>query len=223
MTELNKRGTDNAGNFVFMPYDAKAPVTETGLRTVKCLYKSSSGKNNVCALVAPLSVDEINEKWESLMPHFVEFLQGEQDKLVKSLHTSDSAVFSASQIDLQAVINKLSEERISGRLNKEVLETWFNSELADSLTVLFADKLGISEEPTQAEADKLDSFIAVYKSKFAGLASNMVTYQVEECDKLLVALDKCEVDTGSDLIAARITERLEKMKNPVDTTALFDL
>lgn len=221
---INKqRGTNEAGNFVFMPYDAKAPVFEAGLRTVKCLYKTASGKNNVCALINPLEVSEVTEKFDSLMPHFMSYLESEQDKIVKSLHTSDDASFTPDSISLDAVINALNAERSSGRMNKEIIGAWFDSELADSLTVLFADKLGISDSPTQEETDKLDSFISVYRAKFSGLAANSVHYQVEECDKLLVALDKCEVDSASDLVAGKIVEKLEKMKKPADMSALIGL
>jgi len=235
MTNLNPRGQDANGNLVFLPYDPKAPITENGRRTAKVMYKiAKTGENagikkgnNVCMLVPPFSPDDVTPQINKLMPHIITMLEVEQDKLIKAAHTSDDVTLSPAEISLDAIITALEAERVSGRMSKEVITAWFDEYMSDTLTVLFADKLGISSEPTQAQADKIDSLIAVYKAKYCGLASNLVNYAIEEAEKLVVAMDKCEVgvdvNADGDIIGARIRERLEKMAKPADMTALLDL
>lgn len=225
------RGRDSEGNYTFLPYDPKAPISEKGLRTSKVMYKvAKTGENagvvkgnNVCMLLAPLNTEEVKEKLDKLMPHVIDYLESEQDKIVKAAHTSDDVTLSPEFLDIDAIIIALETSASAGRMNKEIITSWFTDNMADMLTVLFADKLGISDTPTDSETQKLNQFLEVYKSKYAGLASNLVSYQPEESDKLLVAMDKCEIDASNDMIGARIKEKLIKMKQPVDMSVLVDL
>lgn len=241
-TVIPSRGTVSSGEYAFMPYDPKAPVSEKDLRTAKVMYKvAKTGENagvkkgnNVCLLVPHFSSSEVTEVINNLMPHIKALIEAEQDKIIKGLHVSggDDYLVNPDLLSMSAVIKSLEESKTSGtRMNKEVITSWFTDNLAESLSILFADKLGVSETPTEAEAEKVSMFMNVYKNKFAGLASNLVTYSVEETDKLLVALDKVselddsfEASTKSDnLITCKIIEKLEKMKKPVDVSSLFDL
>jgi len=111
-------------------------------------------------------------------------------------------------------------------MTQEVIANWFDVSLAESLSVLFADKLGLSETPTNEESEKVEMFVSVYKNKFSGLASNLVNYSIEETDKLLSALDKCsELDDkiNSDLVSIKIKTKLVNMKTPVDLAEMLDL
>lgn len=228
-----RRGLDKAGNLVFLPYDPKAPISEKGLRTSKVMYKTAkTGENagikkgnNVCMLVEPLESADVTANIDRLIPHIIGMLELEQDKIIKAAHIAggDDSTLEVSAIDIEHILAVLEAERVSGRMTKEVITDWFDSELADTLTVLFADKLGISEEPTQQEADKIDAFIGVYRAKFAGLSSGVVSYSVDESTKLLAALEKCGIDFVADIIAARIREKLNKMINPVEVHELIDL
>jgi len=121
------------------------------------------------------------------MPHVITMLEVEQDKLIKAAHISggDSATLEPDSIDITAIIAALEAERVSGRMSKEVITEWFDAAMADTLMVLFADKLGIGDTPTEAQADKIDSLISVYRAKYCGLASNLVNYAVEEAEKSL--------------------------------------
>jgi len=217
MNYSNARGTNLDGNYTFMPYDAKAPVVEKGLRTIKVMYKKNMktgtiGGNNVCILAKPLDIEEdIKPNIEKLLPYILTLCEAEQDKLVKSFHTSDDVEIIPSSINIEAIINSLEAARTESlRINKELLGSWFDSSMADTLTVLFADKLGISSEPSQEEIKKLESFLNVYKNKYSGLASNLVQYSKDEAEKLITALDKCEIDSG-DVVGMKVKEKLIKM------------
>ncbi len=229
---LPVRGMDSTGNYVYLPYDPKAPTSEKGRRTIAVLYKvAKTGKNagikkgnNVCLLVPPLSISEIENNIDKLMPHVLAMCEVEQNKIAKTLHISggDDVLVSPTEISIDSIIRSLEAERVSTRLNKETVQSWFDTELADSLTILFADKLGLSDSLTQNEEDKLNSLVGVYKTKFSNLASNVVTYQPAEAEKLMIAMDKCDIDMKNDIIAAKLGEKLDKMINP-SLDALMDL
>lgn len=226
------RGQLPNGDLVFMPYDAKAPVTEAGKRTVKIMYKvAKTGANagkvkgaNSCLLLSPINKDEVKANIDKLLPHIINMCEVEQDKIAKELHIADpEQTIDPDKFSLTAVIASLEAEAVSTRMTKEVINSWFDTNLADMLTVLFADKLGISDEPTKADADKLGNFLTVYRNKFGGLASNLVSYQPTEAEKLITAIDKCELRLEGDLVGSKIKEKLVKMVNPVDVTEFLDL
>ena len=229
MNTINKRGMNETGDYKFMTYDAKAPVVEEGKRTIKLMYKvnpktEKAAGINSCLLVTPINKDDLTDDVMSrLIPHVINMLEVEQDSIVKVAHKSGVDSISPDNISLDAIILSLETVRASVRMNKEVITNWFNSNLAETLTVLFADKLGVSDVPTEKDETNINRFLDVYKNKFNGLASNLISYQKEEAEKLLEAVTKCEVDKETDLVSAKIIEKLNKMANPVSKTELLDL
>lgn len=214
------RGQTATGEYTFLPYNPKAPVVEVGMRTIKIMYKvAKSGVNkgvikgeNSCLLVTPLTTDDLTEDvLHRLMPHVLSLCESTQDAIAKELHGIKMEVISKELLDVNAIIGRLETEAISNRLNKETIGAWFDSSISDMLTVLFADKLGLSDKPTTEETIKLMGYVSVYKTKLSGLASNLTSYGEDECDQLLAAIDKCEVDSG-DIIASRLVSKLEAMK-----------
>lgn len=218
---INPRGMNEAGNMVFLPYDAKAPVTEVGKRTAKIMYKrDKSGKiagTNSCLLVAPITSEHVtevatNEAWHK---HIVSFLESEQDKLIRALHVAGNEEVTDKAISLDAILTSLNTETVSARLTKDTVNQWFNENLADTLTVAFADKLGVTEESSDEDVTKVERIVATYKGKFAGLASNVTVYPTEMIDKLMTALDSCEVDK-TEVITSKVIGKLESMKQSDD-------
>lgn len=220
------RGLSVNGEYRFLPYDAKAPVTESNLRTAKVMYKTpkdgSKRKDNVCLLVAPITTDQILDSVEELLPHIVAMCEQTQDSIAKDLHTSNDVTIPVDSLNMTAIVAKLTESATSGRMNKETITSWFDSNIADTMSVLFANKLGVSEEPTQEDSDKVDRFVTVYRNKYAGLASNTTIYQPQEAEKLLEAIQKCDV-ADYDLVASKLKEKLTRMSKPVDTIELLGL
>lgn len=223
---INSRGLSVNGEYRYLPYDAKAPVSEKGLRTVKVMYKKpkdgSKQKNNVCLLVQPVSSDAVLDSIEELLPHIVAMCETTQDAIAKDLHTSDDATVSPNNLNMASIVAKLTADATSGRMNKETIASWFTDTIADTMSVLFANKLGVSDTPTQEESDKVERFVTVYKNKFTSLASNMTVLQPGEATKLLEAIDKCDTESN-DLIAIKLKDRLTKMSQPVDTIEMLGL
>lgn len=226
---ITERGLDADGNYHFLPYDAKAPLTEAGKRTIKLMYKvnTKTGKAagaNSCLLVSPINKDELTtEVLEQLTPHIINMIEAEQDKIAKASHISGVTSLEVNDLSISSVITSLETVQASTRMNKEVISSWFADNLAETLTVLFADKLGVSDEPTESDTANINRFLDVYKTKFNGLASNLVSYQKEEAEKLLEAVTKCEITKDSDLVSGKIIEKLTKMANPLNSSELLEL
>jgi len=119
MSELSLpvRGTSTtSGNYVFLPYDPKAPTAERGLRTAKVMYKTNTKTNtkageNSCLLVTPLDSESITNNIDSLLPHIITMCETEQDKIIKALHLAGNKEVEKSLISISAVIESLTEER----------------------------------------------------------------------------------------------------------------
>ena len=221
------RGTDLNGNYLFEAYDPKAPVTtsEKDYRIAKVMYKrnNKTGKiagANSCLIIPAMDETSIMSHLGELMPHFRSFLEAEQDKMIKEAHLKSVSFVSPVDIDIKSIVQFLESESVSGRMNKELIELWFTTHLQESLTLLFADKLGMTIERYQDETSKLYLTVQVYKNLFTKMASNTVSYQKPEAEKLLQAIEVCEV-SGDDLVTIKIKEKLDKMINPVNTMELL--
>ena len=209
--------TASADYNTFRPYNAQlgAPSLE-GYRNVKCLYKvnakthTSAGENSYIRIIDSITEEAVAARITELAPYLVGYLQEQENILVKKLHVAGMTVLSPQQYGIDAVVAHLEESGVSNRLNKEKIEDWFTGAMLEPLMVAFGDKMQISSEPTDAELEKLDTIISVYKAKFGSLASGKTAYRVEEADMLLRSLEI----TGADktIIGTKFVARLEKMK-----------
>ena len=222
---------DGVDTNAFVPYDSALGYPELdGFRNVKCLYKvaktganagKAAGTNSVIRIADGITEAVVQERVQELAPYIVGYLQEQENALVKKLHVAGMTVLSPKQYGLDAVIAALEESGASNRLNKEKIEDWFTASMLDALIVAFSDKMGVSETPSDAELEKLDSIINVYKSKFGSLASGKTHYRVEEAEMLLKAL---EITGGGDtIIGGKFVLRLERMKGSTPDDLLLSL
>lgn len=212
----------------FKAYDSQLSIpVKDGERVVKCLYKTNmkTGKiagENAYIVVPEKHLDEsvVIENAAMLAPYISLYLQSVEDAIIKEHHKNGGQGFSDSFLSLAKVLEKLDAEGQSSRLNKEKIEHWFDSTLQDSLIAMFADKLGVTANPTDAEMDKLAAVCGAYKAKFASLASGKTYYKKEEAQALQIALEKVpgSLDTS---IGARFHARLEAMKAKPEANELL--
>ena len=218
--------------FTFRAYDSQLPIAvPEGMRVVKCLYKvaktgSNAGKaagENSYILVSQkhLAEEVITQKIVKLAPYVAAFLQAEEDKVIKEFHKNGGKGFGESWLSLSKILEALDTSGQSSRLNKEKIETWFTAEMQEALVAAFAEKLGVSEVPTEAELEKLAQITSVYKGKFTSLASGKTMYREEEATLMQKALEV----TGADqsVIGSRFNDRLERMKVATPDDLLLSL
>ncbi len=213
----------------FKAYDPQLAIdVPEGKRLVKCLYKTNKktqtvGGINSYILVPDTHLNEslLVEQAATLTPYLAAFLQDQEDLIVKEHHKNGGKGFSDSFLSLSKILERLDATGQSNRLNKDKIEAWFQSDVSEMLQVAFAEKMALSDTPTQAEMDKLAQITEVYKAKFASLASGKTAYQKEEAELLQKALTVTQSDKS--VIGSRFMERLEVMKTATSNDLLMAL
>lgn len=208
-----------------IPNEDKKAVALTGQRLVALYWKLTEAmkKSGVTEAHKPVAVSipplEISEnQLLAVRPYIVGYFQDVQDKLIREKIESGAAFIQDSDISLEACVSYLTTSTKSNHLTREGVEVWFSDTLADALTVAFAEKLGLSDTPSELEARKLDTLVALYKNKFASLASPKTKYPKAVSQNLLKALELVGED---DSIALKFKSRLAGMDvDPVEMLGL---
>ncbi|MCK4500187.1 hypothetical protein KAU11_06790 [Candidatus Babeliales bacterium] len=223
------RGTNNDGNYTFEPYSPKSPVTATeGYRVSKVMYKTNTKKGtiageNSCLIIPKVTEEVVQANIERLTKHVINMLETEQDKLVKGFHLDKVSFVEPADLSIDAIIEALEAVAVSGRINKEMIQTWFVSHVEENLAILFADKLGCSVDDVKTADSKLALTLKVYYDMFGKMASNTTSYQKVEAEKLLQAITvTCDTEESkTDAITVKLVDKLNKMINPVNTMELL--
>lgn len=204
-------------NHSIVDYDPKSTKAFTGQRLSKVTYKTITDKEHpLCGVKRPskcvslplIAVADVIANAAVLAPAVVEFLHGVQDKIVRERVDENAASISMNEISIAACVEWLESNSESGRLTKETVSTWFAETVAEPLTVVLADKLGVSEVPTDAESNKIIAVVEAFKGKIAALAGGKTAYEPKVCTSLISAL---ALAPAGDALATRFTNRLTKM------------
>lgn len=209
---------DNANHSV-VSYDPKSSRAFTGQRLAKFSWKTGTDKNSPyynikreskCVSVPVITGEEVIGNIEVLIPHVVSFLAGVQDKIMREILDSGNNVVSITNesISIAAITEWLESNDDSGRITKEMVGTWFDSNISDNLAVVLADRLGVSEVPSDADSDKIMRTVAVFKDRISALAGGKTMYEVKVCNSLKSALELAE---SGDVMKERFIARLDKM------------
>lgn len=204
-------------NHSVVAYDPKSSKAFTGQRLSKVTYKTVTDKDSPlcgikrdskCVSLPIFKADEVISQAQALAPYVIEYLQGVQDKIVRERIDAGASSIAMEEISIAGCIEYLDSNNESGRLTKESVAAWFNEAIADALTVTLAERLGISEVPTEAESNKIIAVVEAFKGKIASLAGGKTAYEPKVCKSLLNAL---ELAPSGDVLATRFTARLNKM------------
>jgi len=206
-------------NHSVVAYDPKASKPFTGQRLSKVTYKTVTDKespmygikrDSKCVSLPIFKNEEVIAQSQALAPYVIEYLQTVQDKIVRERIDAGASSISMEEISIAGCIEYLDSNNESGRLTKESVASWFQENIADALTVTLADKLGVSETPTDAESNKIIAVVEAFKGKISSLAGGKTAYEPKICKSLINAL---ELAPAGDVLATRFTARLNKMIN----------
>ena len=215
--------------YTFKSYDPQLPiVTEAGTRVVKCLYKETKnkkkvGENSYIKIpTAHITAEIVEKEIKALAPLFVQYLQTEEDKIVKDAHRTGSIGFGASFFSLNKVVEFIESENQGHRLTTESVSAWFEEEVETLLLIAVSEKLGFDAlKPTEAELHKLQLISEAYKNKFSSLASGKTHYRKEEAELLQRALEVTGAKNG--IVGSKFYSRLEGMKTDNSSNDLLSL
>jgi hypothetical protein len=209
---------DTAAHSV-VTYDAKTSKPFTGQRLAKVTYKTVTDKNSdlygikresKCVSIPLIKPDDVVTNINALAPYMVEYLHSVQDKIIRERVDANAAHITQEEISIASIIEYLDTNNESGRLTKESVANWFNENIADNLAVTLADKLGVGENPSDTDSNKIIAVVEAFKGKISSLAGGKTAYEPKICTSLINAL---QLAPAGDVLATRFTARLQKMIN----------
>lgn len=199
------------------------PMTDQRLSRVgyKSTAKNPAKYLSVCASIPQITeLDE--EQLDRLLPYIVQMLEVAQDGIFRSLYESSDAhleAISDDDISVNSCISYLEAESTGGRLTKEYLETWFDIQMAQNLTVVIADRLKF-DDPNPDQLVVIGKHVSGYRGLFSSLAGGKTLLQPSQISGLIKAL---EVSSTDDDTSKKLTQRLTSMLNRPKIEELLEL
>jgi len=181
----------------------------------RAIFKGRGNKpaphKSQCASIPAITASEVQENLAAVMPHILTMLQGAQNECLRSVFLAGEKEITSEECGMQAAVNYLDAEAKGTRLTGEDVKAWFAGEVEEHLTVVFADKLGIGEEPTEAQSKRLQQYVNSFREGFATLASGKTRFSPKNAEIYRNLL----IGAGADdsLIGARFAQRLHEMQN----------
>ena len=211
---------ENGLNY-FKAYDSQLSIPEVkGTRIIKCLYQVSpkTGKkiqeNSYIRLpVIHISEQEIKDRLDEIMPYIVGMFLDKEEIMVKESHKNGILNIHNDSLSIDKILEYMEANETSGRLNKEAIEAWFDDELKDNLAELFAAKMGLTADSSEAELHKLEQVLAAYRLKLSSLASPKILKD-EEIEALVNVITKADIDKSS--LGLRLIKKMEGMNKKAE-------
>lgn len=211
-----------------VPFDSAKSKAFTGQRLSKVSYKTKkvngveSKLQSVCASIPQINPEYVAENLTSFTGHVIELIERTQDAMIREMYESGLSNVPDESISIQAVLAYLDSQASGARLSKEQIAAWFDTSLADTLSIAFADKIGIDADGSNCTPEmeqKVAQAVNVYRDKISSLSGSKTKFAPEVCTKLLKALEFCADD---DLMGSRLVKRLEAMQK-VETADMLGL
>jgi len=205
----------------FALFTAGESKPATGQRLAKIGYKQTEAMTkkgeiapaSACVSVPQIDPTDIRANIDRLLPYIGTMIENAQDGILRSLYESAGHTLISvddADISVSACISYLAAEAAGDRLKKDAIEAWFDSEVAENLTVFLAEKLGFSEL-TAENMKVVDKHVAIYRQLISSLAGGktiLETKQINGCKKAI------SLSASADRIAQRLTDRLVAMETP---------
>lgn len=150
----------------------------SGQRLARVGYKSTKNAPakypSVCASVPVLTAECLTpDTLTKLTPHILTMLQDAQDGVLRSLYESSDGTLttvSDDDISVDACIGYLAAVAAGGRLTAEIVSSWFDTQVAENLTVVLAEKLGFQEMNAE-QMKTIGKHLGAYKGLIAEVAA----------------------------------------------------
>lgn len=191
-------------------------------RLLKVVFKGRNGetaRQSVCASVPVCDKAAVSAAIQQFLPYVMDLVVVTQDTIGRKLVIAGSDAVTSTDISLAAVLTELEAQAKGDRITGADISEWFTSALEPILLVAFADKLGISDQPTAEQTEQLARMCNVYREKLAAMAGGRTAYPEVICGKLLKALELCD---GDDVMAGRLATKLTAMQK-VSVEDMIDL
>lgn len=200
-------------------FDSAKSQALSGQRLAKIRYKTTKAQAakfpSVCVSVPPLADAEIMDNLPALKVHVRAMLEAAQDGVIRSLYeVSDGNLSSVqdSDISVLACIGFLNAESEGGRLTKDMIDSWFDSNLGEYVTALIVEKLGYSDDLSPEQEHTVGRHVRGYKDMYSALAGGKTIYQPNQIGSLRRVLALVDQDEIAGKLEARLVGMLSKPK-----------
>lgn len=224
----NIQGLTNRHNV--LPFVAGESKALSGQRLAKVGYKQTKAMTDkgevapqsICVSLPMIVGQDIRENLESLLPHIGAWLETVQDNVLRSLYEArkyELSSVSDEELSIGQCVNYLEAESSGGRLTKEYLDGWFTREIADSLYVVIADKLGFvpadaaegSElEVTPDQDSVVQKHLNGYRALMVGLTGKNLSLDQKQVNGLRKALELCA--PAECAVTPRLMSKLDQIE-----------
>lgn len=188
-----------------------------GFRLARIIRKNTKETPNAVsqAVFVPAPIDSAAWMGNQVIAEAVQnYMQGLQDKCIRAVLDSGRNIITDTDISMDAVASYLEEnDETLGRLSKDSITEWYNKEVSDTLTLAFADKLGIGDNPTDAETKKLDQLNNQYLACFQKLAGKNLSGALP--DNVVANLEKALDMIPASGFGERMRNQLAKVREVV--------
>jgi hypothetical protein len=206
-----------------IPFVAGKTVALTGQRLAKVGYKTTAKTPalfpSVAVSVPHIESDSVLDSIDSLMPHLVNYLAEVQDKVIRSLYESSQGALTSvgdSDISVSQCVAFLETESAGGRLTKESVHAWFDSEAKDVLSAIVADKLGFADTLTDAQCKVIAQKCAVYREVIGSLSGGATVLIPAQIKSVRSLIEQCDNESN---VKDKLLARLTAMKAPKQNIA----
>lgn len=163
--------------------------------------KKAKDSQAVSIPVTALSPEQMGE----LQAHINDWFHSVQDEVIREACIADRDAVTDDDISVSAVRAYLVAQAAGERLTGDVIKAWFDSDLADMLTIAFAEKLQYPDSPSEEQVKKLEQMVNVYRDKFASMAGGRTMFDTATRAKLAKALELADCSEGiGQKLAAKI-------------------
>ena len=186
-------------------------LAKVGYKQTKAMQeKGEIAPKSIAVSLPKIADEEIVANISKILPLVREACEGIQDKIIRSLYESRDYKLdrvSDDEIGFAAIAGYVSSEQSGGRLTKEYLESWFDTNVRDNLTVIIADKLGFTEL-NEDQLAVVEQHIAGYKGLIASIGGNKTMLSVAQITGIRRAFEVCAIE---DDVTEKLGVKLDAM------------
>lgn len=197
-------------------------------RLAKITYKPRENKPakfaSVCASI-PMIREITEENLDAFLPHLVKVMENAQDGIIKAAYESNGGKMISirdEDINETAILNFLNAESSGSRINADMVNTWFDLNVKDNLSVMLAGVLKFDDELNEEQQVVVNKHVGVYKDIMALIAGKQVHLQGQQQKAIRKCFELADTDS-SDSVHSKLVERFDSICGQKDIGEILGL
>lgn len=129
----------------------------------------------------------------------------------KSIEQRVGTNYSDTDFDAAAVASWLAGSGAgNGRLSQDRIATWFDASVSEPLSLLLANRMNLSNEPSNEELTKLTAAITQRRTLLTRIAGPGVPFNRTVAEQLLRSVEPAEASMTKQQVVAKLTSYLKQ-------------